>query len=106
MELEKWLEKYNIKKMVQKNCKFYLNQYKEEDEEDFNESFKDIDWQEVSYEFHSVSYVINTWHGEEDDLYKYISAKVRLEYDNTTFAEYEAIYDFQGNLENDYLRYC
>lgn len=106
MELEKWLEKYNVKSMVLKNCKFYLNQYKEEDEEDFNESFKDIDWEEVSYEFHSVSYVINTWHREDDDVYKYISAKVRLEYDDTTFAEYEAIYDFQGNLVEDYLRYC
>ena len=71
MELEKWLEKYNIKSMILKNCKFYLNQYK-----------------------------------EEDDVYKYISAKVRLEYDDTTFAEYEAIYDFEGNLEDDYLRYC
>ena len=35
---------------------------------------------------------------------KYISAKVRLEYDNCTFAEYEGIYDLDGNAEDDYLR--
>ena len=80
----------------------YLAGYKMEDEEDFNELFKDMDIEKVKYIFHSVAYVINEWHISE--AHKYISAKVRLEYEDSTFAEYEAIYDLNGEGEDDYLR--
>ena len=102
MKLEKWLEEYNIKEMVMKNLEVYLHVYKEEEKEDFNELFKDMDFDKVEYVFHSVAYVINEWHRDKDDIYKYISAKVRLEYDGRTFAEYESIYGLDG--EDDYLR--
>lgn len=36
MELEKWLEEYNIKEMVMKDLEVYLHVYKEEEKEDFN----------------------------------------------------------------------
>lgn len=104
MELEKWLEKHNIKEMVMKDLEFYMCGYKEEEEEDFNELFKDMDLDKVEYVFHSVAYVINEWHCDKDDIYKYISAKVRLEYDGRTFAEYESIYGLDGEDEDDYLR--
>lgn len=104
MELEKWLTRHNIEETVMKNLKSYLCTYKEEDEEDFNELFKDMDFAEIRYIFHSVSYVINKWHMGDSEERKYISAKVRLEYDNCTFAEYEGIYDLDGNVEDDYLR--
>lgn len=103
MELEKWLEKHNIKEMVMKDLEFYMRGYREEEEEDFNELFKDMDLEKVEYVFHSVAYVINEWHREEDDIYKYISAKVRLEYDDMTFAEYSAFYGLDGKIEDDYL---
>ena len=35
MELEKWLEKHNIKEMVMKDLEFYMCGYKEEEEEDY-----------------------------------------------------------------------
>ena len=82
----------------------YLDEYKKEDEEDFNELFKDMDLDKVKYVFHSVAYVINEWHIGDNEERKYISAKVRLEYDDWTFAEYESIYDLDGNGEDDYLR--
>ncbi|MFL0248843.1 hypothetical protein ACJDT4_00290 [Clostridium neuense] len=104
MELEQWLKKHDIKKMVMKNLKFYLDEYKKDDEEDFNDFFKDVVFGDVKYEFHSVAYVINSWHMDGEDERKYISAKVRLEYEETTFAEYEAIYDLDGKGEDDYLR--
>ncbi len=104
MELEQWLKKRNIKEMVMKDLKFYLDEYKKEDEEDFNELFKDMDLDKVKYVFHSVAYVINEWHIGDNEERKYISAKVRLEYDDWTFAEYESIYDLDGNGEDDYLR--
>lgn len=103
MELEKWLEKHNIKEMVMKDLEFYMRGYREEEEEDFNELFKDMDLEKVEYVFHSVAYVINEWHREEDDIYKYISAKVRLEYDDMTFAEYSVFYGLDGKIEDDYL---
>lgn len=104
MELEQWLKKHDIKKMVMKNLKFYLDEYKKDDEEDFNDFFKAVVFEKIKYEFHSVAYVINSWHMDEGDERKYISAKVRLEYEETTFAEYEAIYDLNGEGEDDYLR--
>ncbi|WP_017353219.1 MULTISPECIES: hypothetical protein [unclassified Clostridium] len=104
MELEQWLKDHDIKKMVMQNLEFYLSEYKKDDEEDFNELFKDMDFDKVKYEFHSVSYVINMWHIAENEERKYISAKVRLEYEESTFAEYEAIYDLDGEGEDDYLR--
>lgn len=104
MELEQWLKKHNIKEMVMKDLKFYLSKYKKDDEADFNEQFKDMDIDKVKFIFHSVAYVINMWHLSDNEGYKYISAKVRLEYEDTTFAEYEAIYDLNGNGEDDYLR--
>ncbi len=102
MELEKWLEEHNIKGMVMKDLEVYLYVYKEEEKEDFNELFKDMDFEKVEYVFHSVAYVINEWRRDKDDIYKYISAKIRLEYDGRTFAEYESIYVLDG--EDDYLR--
>lgn len=36
--------------------------------------------------------------------YKYISAKLRLEYEGKVFAEYESIYDLNGEDIDDYLR--
>lgn len=102
MELEKWLEEHNIKEMVMKDLEVYWHVYKEEEKEDFNELFKDMDFDKVEYVFHSVAYVINEWHRDKDDIYKYISAKVWLEYDGRTFAEYESIYGLDG--EDDYLR--
>lgn len=88
-----------------KDLERYLSQYKKEDEEDFNESFKEIEWNKVSYEFHSVSYIINRLHHtDEAEDYKYISAKVRLEYDDMAFAEYESIYGLDGSDEDDYFR--
>ena len=62
MELEQWLKDHDIKKMVMQNLQFYLSEYKKDDEEDFNELFKDMDFDKVKYEFHSVSYVINVAH--------------------------------------------
>lgn len=104
MELEKWLEKHDIEKMVMKNLEYYLSEYKKEDEEEFNKLFENMDLDKVRYEFHSVSYVINKRYLSGDDARKYISAKVRLEYDETPFAEYEAIYGLDGEGEDDYLR--
>ncbi|KHD36728.1 hypothetical protein NL50_09400 [Clostridium acetobutylicum] len=104
MELEQWLDKYNVKEMVMRNLKFYLKEYKKEDEEDFKDFFKDVVFEDITYEFHSVSYVINTWHATGSEQRKYISAKVRLEYEEVTFAEYEAIYSLEGEGEDDYLR--
>ena len=52
----------------------------------------------------AVAYVINEWYIGDNEARKYISAKVRLEYDDYTFAEYERIYDLDGNGEDDYLR--
>ncbi len=102
MELEQWLDEYDIKKMVMRDLKYYLIGYKEE--EDFNELFKDMDLDKVQYVFHSVAYVINEWHTSGDEKRKYISARVRLEYNDSVFAEYEAIYGLDGEGEDDYLR--
>lgn len=104
MELEKWIKEHDVKNMIMKDLKFYLSEYKKEDEEEFDELFKDMDLDKVKYEFHSVSYVINTWHTIDNEERKYISAKVRLEYEDSTFAEYEAIYGLDGKGEDDYLR--
>ncbi len=80
MELELWLDKYDIKKMAMRDLKHYLPGYKEEKEEDFNE-----------------------WHTSEGEKRKYISAKVYLEYNDSVFAEYVAIYGLDGEAEDDYL---
>ncbi|MGL4762881.1 MAG: hypothetical protein ACRCWG_15770 [Sarcina sp.] len=103
-KLEKWIQEYNIKDLVMRDLKFYLAEYKKNDEEDFNELFKGMVFKNIKYEFHSISYVINTWHMENDDERKYISAKVRMEYEEVTFAEYKAIYNLNGEGEDDYLR--
>ncbi len=103
MELELWLDKYDIKKMAMRDLKHYLLGYKEEEEEDFNELFKDMDLDKVQYIFHSVAYVINEWHTSEGEKRKYISAKVYLEYNDSVFAEYVAIYGLDGEAEDDYL---
>lgn len=103
MELKQWLDDYDIKKMAMRDLKRYLLGYKEEEEEDFNELFKDMDLDKVQYVFHSVAYVINEWHTSGNEKRKYISAKVYLEYNNSAFAEYVAIYGLDGGAEDDYL---
>ncbi|MCI8749477.1 MAG: hypothetical protein HFH67_16735 [Lachnospiraceae bacterium] len=101
MKLEQWLDDYDIKKMVIRDLKYYLLRYKEED---FNELFKDMDLDKVQYAFHSVAYVISEWYNCGNKKGKYISARVRLEYDDSVFAEYEAIYSLDGEIQDDYLK--
>lgn len=102
MELEKWLLKYNIKDMAINDLKHYLKIYKEEEEEDYRELFEGKLLDDICFIFYSVSYVINEeWNNE--GAYKYILATVELEYHDTRFAEYTAIYDLDGNPIDDYL---
>ncbi|KHD36726.1 hypothetical protein NL50_09390 [Clostridium acetobutylicum] len=103
MELEQWLDKHDIRKMVMRDLKIYMDGYKEEDEADYNELFENKDINNVNYEFHSVSYVINKYFITDGEARKYISAKVRLVYEDKEFAEYEAIYDLQGEFDDDYF---
>lgn len=35
MELERWLDKYDIRTMVMKDLKLYMSGYKDEDEDDY-----------------------------------------------------------------------
>lgn len=104
MELEEWLKDHDIKKMTMKDLKFYLSEYKKDEEEDFNELFKDMDIDKVKYEFNSVAYVINSLYITDNEVRKYISAKIRLVYEEEEFAEYEAIYGLDGEGEDDYFR--
>lgn len=87
-----------------KDLEVYLHVYKEEEKEDFNELFKDMDLDKVQYAFHSVAYVISEWYNCGNKKGKYISARVRLEYDDSVFAEYEAIYSLDGEIQDDYLK--
>lgn len=103
MELERWLDKYDIRTMVMRDLKLYMSGYKDEDEDDYNELFENKDINNVKYEFHSVAYVINTYYITDGEARKYISAKVRFVYEDEEFAGYEAIYDLQGELEDDYF---
>ncbi|GEM_PF-1964204 len=104
MELENWLKRYDIKKMVMKDLKYYLSEY-EEAGEDFDELFRNINIDGIKYEFHSVAYVINTLYiNDGEEPRKYISARVRLLYDDKGIAEYDAFYGLDGEIEDDYLR--
>lgn len=102
MQLEKWLEEHDIEKMIMDDLNIYMNNYKLEDEEAYIEFFKGKNIEKLKYIFHSVSYVINRWHMDND--YKYISAKLRIEYEGKAFAEYESIYDLNGEDIDDCLR--
>ncbi|MCM3340843.1 hypothetical protein M3650_19950 [Paenibacillus sp. MER TA 81-3] len=101
MELDKWLLEYNVKSMIKESYNKYIENYKLEAPKDYAEVFGNKDVAKIDMVFHSVSYVINYRYIEE---YKYKSVKIRLEYDDSGFAEYEAIYDFNGQIEDDYFR--
>ncbi|MGG4219439.1 hypothetical protein ABEW32_14555 [Paenibacillus jamilae] len=102
MELEKWLLKHDIKNMAISCYEDYMSVYRLEEKEDYEEVFGDKETSKIKIVFHSVSYVINYWY--VIDEHKYISAKLRLEYEDTSFAEYEVIYDLDGEIEDDYFR--
>ncbi|HEX9059893.1 MAG TPA: hypothetical protein VF941_06915, partial [Clostridia bacterium] len=52
--------------------------------------------------FHTVSYVINYYY--EEDNNKYISATLRLRYNDIDFAVYESFYDLNGEGIDDNFR--
>ncbi|URZ00601.1 hypothetical protein [Clostridium felsineum] len=106
MNLEEWLSKRDIKEMVLKNYKNYIFYYEREEPEDYNEIFCGKKQSDIKIIFHSVAYVINTWqeYDTDDGTYKYISAKIRLEYNDEEFAEYEVIYGLDGEYHDDYFR--
>ncbi|AAK81298.1 hypothetical protein BJV85_000537 [Clostridium acetobutylicum] len=106
MNLEEWLSEHDVKEMVLKNYKNYIFYYKEEEPEDYNEVFGDKKEKDIKIIFHSVAYVINTWQNYDtnDGTYKYISVKIRLEYNDDEFAEYEVIYGLDGEYHDDYFR--
>lgn len=103
MDLENWLSKFNIKEMVMNDLKSYLESFKKEEIEDYEDFFDGIDVNKIVYEFHSVSYSINTWYSGGEER-KYISAKVTLDYEENGFAEYIAIYGLDGQFLDDYFR--
>lgn len=78
MILEKWLENHDIKKMVIKDFKLYLNEYKKEDPDKI---FKDRDAERLEYKFQWVAYVINSYDGNNGDELKYVDAQAELQYE-------------------------
>lgn len=106
MELEEYLKKYDIKKNTINKLNNYLDEYRKNDEKDFNELFKGLDIDDIKCNFHSTSYVISL---TNDSTHKYILARVRLkvvyneegEITEEEVAEYQSVYNLDGNFIDD-----
>lgn len=105
MNLEDWLCKFDAKKMALDDCKEYLYHYQQEEPDEFHEIFSEKK-KDILFVLHSIAYVINIYHeyDSEDGTYKYISVRIRLQYKENTFAEYEVIYGLDGEYHDDYFR--
>ncbi|MBN1054003.1 MULTISPECIES: hypothetical protein [unclassified Clostridium] len=106
MNLEEWLLRHNIKDMTMKDYNNYIYYYKQEEPEEYSTIFGNKNENKIKIIVHSVAYVINSWqeYYTDDGTYKYISSKIRLEYSDEEFAEYEVIYGLDGEYHDDYFR--
>jgi hypothetical protein len=102
IELKNWLVKYDIKEMLINGYHEWRECYDIEEPEEYAEIFESKDIHQVQYEVHSVGYVIHEYIGIVRK--KYIAATLRLIYDGVHFAEYVAIYEPDGEVNEDYLR--
>ena len=100
MELDELLLKYNIRQKSLECYNEYMNNYKKEEPDDYDELFQFKKMEEVHVKIHSFGYVINCYF---DNEVRYLATTIRLIYGDLEFAEYKVFFNLFGELEDDYL---
>lgn len=99
MQFEEWCSQEGFIEKAEKCAKEFINQMKLLDIKMFLNIFENFNMENVQYQFHSASYVIN-YNKQKEKNY---SIKVCIECDDFPLANYIANFNLDGTLIEEYL---
>ena len=100
-EFQNWITINNIVERTKKGFWNYMGNYKKEEPGEFAEIFSNIDMNLVETNISKISLTINY---RFDEVIKYISAYIDIEYEGEEVATYESLFSLDGDDLGDYLR--
>ena len=99
MQFEEWCSQEGFIEKAEKCAKEFINQMQLLDIKMFLSIFENVNTENIQYQFHSASYVIN-YNKQKEKNY---SIKVSIEYDDFPLANYIANFNLDGTLIEEYL---
>ncbi len=99
--IQNWLKKNLVLENCMQSFWEYLNNYKKEEPNEYNEYFNDIDLDKITLLRNKVSYNVNFI---GDDFYDNITMLFRILYNDLEIGYYRIEYDLDGTETDDILK--
>ncbi|MFL1676360.1 hypothetical protein ABEV00_00550 [Paenibacillus thiaminolyticus] len=100
-EFQNWVSINNIIERTKKGFWIYMENYKQEEPDEFSEVFGNVDLNFVEINISKISLTINY---RFDEPIKFVSAFIDVEYGGEELGVYESLFSLDGDDLDDYLR--
>ncbi|OWA35167.1 hypothetical protein B9G55_10850 [Saccharibacillus sp. O16] len=101
-ELKAFLRTHQSFEVAKKTFRIYVESWREEEPEEFFEAFGDIDIDLVEVEAWRGSLVVNFLYDRDIE---FVSASLKISFDDKILAEYFLIQDLDGEIIDDRLHF-
>lgn len=102
VEFQNWILLNNIVERTKKSFWNYVENYRNEEPEEFSEVFSDVNMDSLEITISKVSFTVNY---SFDEPITFIAAFADIEYEDREIGVYESLYSLDGDdLDDDYLR--
>ncbi|TVX93799.1 hypothetical protein [Paenibacillus agilis] len=105
-ELKEWANNNDIKKQVVDCFWKCLENYMNEDPSEFEEYFKEYNSELIELVYYKLSMSIRNWDTFETDYNEnceFIEVIIKIQYNNKYIGYYKLLYNFGGEIFDDYL---
>jgi nicotinic acid phosphoribosyltransferase len=99
-EIKKWAKKHNIEERTKKDFFEFLDNYKLECSDEYQEIFSNISKKDLKLQIHKVSLNLGNW---PECSYNTISVSMWIFYKEKQLANYKALYTLDGEDEDDFF---
>ncbi|CAH8713316.1 hypothetical protein M5W83_26635 [Paenibacillus thiaminolyticus] len=99
-EFENWVSIHNIIERTKKGFWNYMENYKQEEPDEFSEVFGNVDMNFLETNISKISLTINYTF---DEPIKFVSAFIDVEYEGEELGVYQCLFSLDGDDLDDYL---
>ncbi|UNL87482.1 hypothetical protein [Priestia koreensis] len=100
-ELKQWVVEHQLEEKTVENFWKVFFLWKEEDKEEFNNTFRlEFKREELYVYTDKVALTITNW---PDEDYNHVVVYLKFEYNDVYIGNYRMVFDLQGEIEDDYF---
>lgn len=100
-EFQDWISINNVAERTKKSFWQYIDNYREEEPDEFREVFSNIDLNSLNIIINKISLTISY---RFDEPISFVSVCIALVYEGEEIGAYESLFTLSGNEMDDYLR--